>query len=188
MKTLLLLLSTAFAACAQPAFPTNVTLAARGNVTLPLRWEAGDPDETITNFTVFLGLAPGTRSTNEARIITASGYHARFDTGTNAFLPVTNLGTGTFYGVITATAEDGRTSNPSAEFTFDLPVRRPPPATPKQIKTVSLRVIIRAADSPEGPWTVTTNFPPLLAVADARARHFRAEVVSELGPQISTGR
>ena len=188
MKTLLLLLLTALAACAQPAFPTNVTLAARGNVTLPLRWEAGDPDETITNFTVFLGLAPGTRSTNEARIITASGYHARFDTGTNAFLPVTNLGTGTFYGVITATAEDGRTSNPSAEFTFDLPVRRPPPATPKQIKTVSLRVRIEGADHLQGPWKDTTNFPPLLALVARPQRFYRVALEAQHGPSLSTGR
>lgn len=171
MKTLLFLLLTALAAVAQPAFPTNVVVSPRAGTPPFLTWDA--PTETnIVKHTVFIGVVPGV-------------YNTTADVTTNRYA-VGALGTGTFYAVVTATDARGLESDPSDELRFVLPLPRP--ARPTMIKTVSLRVIIRAADSPDGPWTVTTNFPPMLITVARPQRFYRVALEAQHGPQISTGR
>lgn len=55
-------------------------------------------------------------------------------------------------------------SDPSNQVEFDLP-------TP-----ITIRLNLSSADTPEGPWTIETNSPPLLVTASDPRRFYRARV------------
>lgn len=171
MKTLLFLLSTVLAACAQPAFPTNVVVSPRAGSPPHLSWTA-NAETNVVKYTVYFGVAPGV-------------YNGFAEVTTNRYA-VGALGTGTFYAVVTATDSRGLESDPSDELRFTLPLPRPP--RPTLLRTAELRVRIEAADQLQGPWRDATNFPPMLITVARPQRFYRVALDAQHGPHLSTGR